>query len=47
MAAKQRERRIVQLTIDELSQLDNDTKMYKGVGKMCVCLLCPMSPRLT
>ena len=34
MAAKQRERRIVQLTIDELSQLDNDTKMYKGVGKM-------------
>ncbi|KAL1694825.1 Prefoldin [Schizophyllum commune] len=40
MAAKQRERRIVQLTIDELSQLDNDTKMYKGVGKMFL-----MTPR--
>lgn len=42
MAAKQRERRIVQLTIDELSQLDDDTKMYKGVGKMCVWLLYPV-----
>ncbi|KAI5898796.1 Prefoldin [Schizophyllum commune H4-8] len=40
MAAKQRERRIVQLTIDELSQLDDDTKMYKGVGKMFL-----MTPR--
>lgn len=40
MAAKQRERRIVQLTIDEISQLDDDVKMYKGVGKMFL-----MSPR--
>ncbi|KAL1739892.1 Prefoldin [Schizophyllum fasciatum] len=40
MGAKQRERRIVQLTIDELSQLDGDTKMYKGVGKMFL-----MTPR--
>lgn len=35
-SAKERERRILQLTIDEISQLESDVNMYKGVGKMCV-----------
>ena len=33
-AAKERERRILQLTIDEISSIDKDVNMYKGVGKM-------------
>jgi prefoldin subunit 1 len=33
-AAKERERRILQLTIDEISQLEKDVNLYKGVGKM-------------
>ncbi|KAG6841568.1 hypothetical protein C0991_009603 [Blastosporella zonata] len=33
-AAKDRERRILQLTIDEISQIEEDVNMYKGVGKM-------------
>jgi chaperonin cofactor prefoldin len=35
-AAKERERRILQLTIKELDQVDKDVNLYKGVGKMCV-----------
>ncbi|THH03954.1 hypothetical protein EW145_g5871 [Phellinidium pouzarii] len=35
-AAKERERRILQLTIDEINSLDNNVNMYKGVGKMFV-----------
>jgi hypothetical protein len=34
-AAKDRERRILQLTIDEISQMEGDVNLYKGVGKMC------------
>ncbi|KDQ63069.1 hypothetical protein JAAARDRAFT_29065 [Jaapia argillacea MUCL 33604] len=33
-AGKERERRILQLTIDEIGALKNDTKLYQGVGKM-------------
>jgi hypothetical protein len=35
-AVKERERRIVQLTIDEISQMQSDVNLYKGVGKMWV-----------
>ncbi|TFK56478.1 Prefoldin [Heliocybe sulcata] len=35
-AAKDRERRILQLTIDEISGMEPDVNMYKGVGKMFV-----------
>jgi len=41
-ATKDRERRILQLTIDEISSMDQDVKMYKGVGKMFM-----MVPRTT
>ncbi|KAF4573397.1 prefoldin subunit beta family protein [Pleurotus pulmonarius] len=34
MTAKERERRILQLTIDEISQMDNEVNLYKGIGKM-------------
>lgn len=34
--AKDRDRRILQLTIDEISQIEQDVNLYKGVGKMCV-----------
>ncbi|EAU92342.1 hypothetical protein CC1G_00561 [Coprinopsis cinerea okayama7 len=33
-SAKERERRILQLTIDEISQIPGDIRTYKGVGKM-------------
>ncbi|KAF9447036.1 Prefoldin [Macrolepiota fuliginosa MF-IS2] len=33
-AAKERERRILQLTIKEISSVDEDVHLYKGVGKM-------------
>ncbi|THH33131.1 hypothetical protein EUX98_g1016 [Antrodiella citrinella] len=33
-AAKERERRILQLTIEEINALDGDVNLYKGVGKM-------------
>ncbi|THV06527.1 Prefoldin [Dendrothele bispora CBS 962.96] len=33
-AAKERERRILQLTMDEIGALDEDVNLYKGVGKM-------------
>lgn len=32
--AKERERRIVQLTISEISSVGRDVNLYKGVGKM-------------
>ncbi|GJE86222.1 prefoldin subunit [Phanerochaete sordida] len=34
IAAKDRERRILQLTIEEIKGLDEDVNLYKGVGKM-------------
>ncbi|KAL5535978.1 hypothetical protein ACEPAF_4072 [Sanghuangporus sanghuang] len=34
LAAKERERRILQLTIEEINSLDKDVNFYKGVGKM-------------
>ncbi|KAH9486435.1 putative prefoldin subunit 1 [Psilocybe cubensis] len=33
-SVKERERRILQLTIDEISQMKGDVNLYKGVGKM-------------
>ncbi|KAF4612294.1 hypothetical protein D9613_004071 [Agrocybe pediades] len=33
-AVKDRERRILQLTIDEISQMQGEVNLYKGVGKM-------------
>lgn len=35
-AAKDRERRILQLTIDEIDHMESDVNLYKGVGKMFV-----------
>ncbi|KAH7930442.1 Prefoldin [Leucogyrophana mollusca] len=40
--AKERERRILQLTIDEIQTLEGDINLYKGVGKMFM-----MVPRKT
>ena len=34
MAARERERRIVQLTLSEINSLEGDVNVYKGVGKM-------------
>lgn len=43
-SSKDRERRILQLTIDEISQMKGEVKLYKGVGKMSViCLYEPQS----
>ena len=39
-SSKDRERRILQLTIDEISQMKGDVKVYKGIGKMSVICLC-------
>jgi prefoldin subunit 1 len=36
ITVKERERRILQLTIKELDQVEKDVNVYKGVGKMCV-----------
>jgi len=33
-SSKERERRILQLTIDEISAMESDVNVYKGVGKM-------------
>lgn len=33
-SGKERERRILQLTIDEINAMDSDVNVYKGVGKM-------------
>lgn len=38
-AVKDRERRILQLTIDEISQMQGEVSLYKGVGKMYVYVL--------
>lgn len=35
-AAKERERRILQLTINEITQIQGNVNLYKGVGKMYV-----------
>ncbi|KAI0347993.1 Prefoldin [Trametopsis cervina] len=34
LAGKERERRILQLTIEEIKPLGQDVNLYKGVGKM-------------
>ncbi|KAI0830811.1 Prefoldin [Trametes gibbosa] len=34
ISAKERERRILQLTIEEITSLQGDVNLYKGVGKM-------------
>jgi prefoldin subunit 1 len=34
IASKERERRILQLTIKEVSSLEQDVNVYRGVGKM-------------
>ena len=36
MTAKQRERRLVRLTLDEMENLPNEAVVYEGVGKMYV-----------
>ncbi|KAJ8587788.1 Prefoldin [Rhizopogon salebrosus TDB-379] len=41
-ASKDRERRILQLTIDEIQGIQGDVNLYKGVGKMFM-----MVPRKT
>jgi len=41
-AVKDRERRILQLTIDEISAMEGEVNLYKGVGKMFL-----MVPRKT
>ncbi|KAG2044604.1 Prefoldin [Suillus americanus] len=41
-ASKDRERRILQLTIDEIQSIEGDVNLYKGVGKMFL-----MVPRKT
>ncbi len=35
VANKERERRILQLTVSEIGQIENSVNVYKGVGKMC------------
>ncbi|KZT72962.1 Prefoldin [Daedalea quercina L-15889] len=40
LAAKERERRILQLTIEEITSLKGDVNLYKGIGKMFM-----MTPR--
>jgi prefoldin subunit 1 len=42
IAVKDRDRRILQLTIDEISHMEGDVNLYKGVGKMFL-----MTPRAT
>ena len=36
LATKERERKILQLTTEEITSLSGDVNMYKGVGKMWV-----------
>ena len=38
ITAKQREQRLVRLTLSEMSTLPNDAAVYEGVGKMYVIL---------
>lgn len=35
IATKKRDARLNQLTVSELSNLEKDTPIYEGVGKMC------------
>ncbi|KAI9445405.1 Prefoldin [Lactarius indigo] len=42
VANKERERRILQLTVSEIGQIENSANVYKGVGKMFM-----MVPRTT
>lgn len=35
-SAKERERKILQLTVDEINGLKKDVNLYKGIGKMSV-----------
>ena len=35
VANKERERRILQLTVSEIGQIEHSANVYKGVGKMC------------
>lgn len=42
IGAKQRDIRLLQLTSRELNTLPESTKVYEGVGKMCVVL--PSTP---
>ncbi|OHE91769.1 prefoldin subunit [Colletotrichum orchidophilum] len=41
MTAKQREMRMVRLTLDEVSSLPSDLNVYEGVGKMFIALPTP------
>ena len=43
LAARQREMRLAQLTLAEISTLPPDTPVYEGVGKMCVFPCPPIS----
>jgi hypothetical protein len=43
MTAKQREQRLVKLTLSEMASLPEDAVVYEGVGKMYVP--CPKPPR--
>ncbi|ETW86784.1 hypothetical protein HETIRDRAFT_42348 [Heterobasidion irregulare TC 32-1] len=42
VATKERERRILQLTIDEIGSMEGDVKLYKGVGKMFMMMPRPV-----
>jgi hypothetical protein len=46
-AAKERERRIVQLTIGEIATIEGDVNLYKGVGKMSVVSVHQPARRIT
>lgn len=43
MTAKQREQRLVKLTLSEMASLPDDANVYEGVGKMLVPLPTPGS----
>ncbi|KAH9897907.1 Prefoldin [Cubamyces sp. BRFM 1775] len=45
IAAKERERRILQLTIEEITSLQGDVNLYKGVGKMFMMVPRPTMER--
>ncbi|KAF8529195.1 Prefoldin [Hysterangium stoloniferum] len=38
VTSKERERKILQLTIDEIHSMEGDVNMYKGVGKMFIAV---------
>lgn len=41
ITAKQREQRLVKLTLSEMASLPEDAVVYEGVGKMYVPILSP------